>query len=114
MPPDPFIEYGTRTSFLVGMVHGVGAETPTQVLLFSTAAGVAGTAGGVALLSAFVFGLLLGNTILAFATATGFAAGRKVPYLYMAFAALTALISIYVGATYVLARPDLLPGLLGG
>lgn len=114
MPPDPFVEYGPRTSFIVGMVHGVGAETPTQVLLFSTAAGVAGTLGGIALLAAFVLGLLIGNSILAVATAAGFTAGRRVPYLYMGFAALTALVSIYVGTTYVLQRQDLLPAFLGG
>jgi len=34
------------------MIHGVGAETPTQVVLFLTAAGVNGRVGGVAVLVA--------------------------------------------------------------
>lgn len=45
VPPDPFTEYGVKTSFIVGMVHGVGAETPSQLLLFTAAAEVAGALG---------------------------------------------------------------------
>ena len=41
LPDDPFLEYGRGTAFLVGMLHGVGAETPTQMVLFATAAVVA-------------------------------------------------------------------------
>ncbi|MBI2170018.1 MAG: hypothetical protein HYU28_11060, partial [Actinobacteria bacterium] len=37
VPDDPFLDYGRGTSFLVGMLHGVGAETPTQMALFATA-----------------------------------------------------------------------------
>lgn len=112
-PADPFTEYGVGTSFLVGMVHGVGAETPTQVLLFTTAAGLAGAAGGVALLAAFVVGLLLGNSILALVTTAGFSAGKKVPIVYVALAATTAIVSVYVGTAYALARPEILPAFLG-
>jgi ABC-type nickel/cobalt efflux system permease component RcnA len=114
LPVDPFTEYGVKTSLLVGMVHGVGAETPTQVLLFTSAAGVAGTIGGVAVLFAFVFGLLVGNTILAVGSTVGFAAGKKLPVIYMALAAATAAVSIFVGVAYLLDRPDLLPTFLGG
>lgn len=114
VPLDPFTEYGVKTSLLVGLVHGVGAETPTQVLLFSSAAGVAGTLGGVTLVVAFGLGLLVGNTILAIGTTLGFAAGKKMPLLYMALGALTALMSILVGVAYLLGRPDLLPPFLGG
>ena len=36
--------YGPRTSFGVGMIHGIGAETGTQVLLIA-AVGGASSAG---------------------------------------------------------------------
>lgn len=113
MPPDPFTEYGAKTSFAIGMLHGVGVETPTQVLLFVTAAGVAGHAGGIAVLGAFVGGLFVGNTILATISTTGFATGKRAPVIYALLASATALISIYVGTLYVLGRHDLLPGFLG-
>ena len=114
MPADPFTDYGVGTSFGVGMIHGVGAESPTQVLLFTSAAGIAGTLAGVALVGAFVAGLLLGNTLLAIATTAGFAgAGRRMPAAYMVLAGLTALVSVWVGSAYLLDRPELLPSIFG-
>ncbi len=38
--------YGTSSTFLVGVIHGLGAETPTQILLFLMAANLGGTAAG--------------------------------------------------------------------
>ena len=38
--------YGTSSTFLVGVIHGLGAETPTQILLFLMAANLGGTACG--------------------------------------------------------------------
>lgn len=114
MPADPFTEYGRRTAFGVGMLHGIGAETPSQVVLFATAAGVGGRLGGAAVLGAFVAGLFLGNSLLATISTLGFGAGKKVPLLYTIMAGTTALVSVGVGILYVLGRGDLLPGFLGG
>ena len=114
MPSDPFTEYGVWTSFGIGMIHGIGAETPTQVLLFATAAGVAGGAAGVILLSVFVLGLFLANTAVAIATSLGFNTGKRLPVVFMALAGLTAVSSLTVGMLYLLGRGDLLPALLGG
>ena len=114
VPVDPFTEYGVATSFGIGMIHGVGAETASQVLLFTTAAGLAGSIGGIFVLAAFVVGLFIGNTILAIASTAGFAGGQKLPRLYISLAGLTAMVSVYVGALYVLDRADLLPAFLGG
>jgi high-affinity nickel-transport protein len=114
MPSDPFTEYGVWTSFGVGMIHGVGAETPTQVLLFATAAGVAGGAAGVVLLTVFVAGLLLANTVVAIAASRGFSAGQRLPVVFIALAGLTAAASLAIGTLYLLGRGDLIPALLGG
>jgi hypothetical protein len=114
MPVDPFVEYGVATSFGVGMIHGIGAETPSQIILFTTAAGVAGSIAGIVVLAAFVVGLFVGNTILAVASTMGFAEGRRMPRLYVLLAGVTALVSIYVGVLYAFDRADLLPRFLGG
>lgn len=114
MPADPFTEYGRRTAFGVGMLHGIGAETPSQVVLFATAAGVGGRLGGATVLAAFVAGLFLGNSLLATISTLGFGAGKKVPLLYTIMAGTTALVSVGVGTLYVLGRSDLLPGFMGG
>lgn len=113
-PSDPFTEYGIATCFGIGMIHGIGAETPSQVVLFTTAAGVSGALGGVWVLVAFVVGLLLGNTILVAASATGFSNGQRLPAAYMVLVLATAVVSLVVGALYVAGRTDVLPSFLGG
>ena len=50
--------YGARTSFGVGMIHGIGAETGTQVLLIAAVGGASSAGLGVPMLFAFVIGLL--------------------------------------------------------
>ena len=101
-PADPFTEYGPATSFGVGLIHGIGAEAPTQILLFATAAGLAGSIAGAVVLFAFVIGLFLGNTILAIASTAGSMSREKAPRVYMVLATGTALLSIYVGSSYLL------------
>lgn len=113
-PADPFTEYGVWTCLGIGMIHGVGAETPSQVVLFTSAAGVTGALGGVGVLAAFVIGLFLGNTILVAVSSAGFSQGKRLPGIYLVLAAATAVVSIGVGLVYVLNRPDLLPAFLGG
>jgi high-affinity nickel-transport protein len=95
------------------MIHGVGAETPTQVLLFASAAGAGTTAGGIAVLVSFLVGLVLANTVVAVASAFGFAGRRRLPWVYVVIAAATAAFSLYLGTTYLLGGSDPLVGLLG-
>ena len=56
----------TAGAFAIGMIHGVGAETPTQLLLLPAAAEF-----GLGVVVAFVGGLLLTNTVLAAISAWG-------------------------------------------
>lgn len=100
-PEDPFTEYGFWTVLGIGMIHGVGAETPSQVVLFTTAAGVTTALGGVPILLAFVGGLLLGNSILVAASAAGFSSGRRLPAVYFVVAVASALVSLAVGTVYL-------------
>lgn len=56
--------YGTASTFLVGVIHGLGAETPTQLLLFLVAANLGGTGAGLLGLLMFILGLLVMNTLM--------------------------------------------------
>ena len=71
LPDDPFADYAPRTAFGIGMIHGIGAETPTQVLIFVTAADAGGKGTGFLLLAAFLVGLLSSNSAIAFAACSG-------------------------------------------
>src|SRR5579872_215073 len=55
--------YGTTSTFLVGVIHGLGAETPTQVSLFLAAASLGGMTGLLGL-GAFIIGLVIMNTLM--------------------------------------------------
>src|SRR5262245_51302207 len=65
LPDDPFASYARGTAFGIGMIHGIGAETPTQVLIFVTAAGAGGEGTGLLLLVAFLAGLVTSNSVVA-------------------------------------------------
>jgi hypothetical protein len=112
-PDDGVPSYGRATSFGVGMIHGVGAETPTQVLIFLTAAGAGGRFVGVLVLVAFIVGLLGSNSLITAGSALGFLrASRNFP-VYATVAVLTAAFSLFIGTVFLLGKTDLLPHLLG-
>ena len=114
MPVDPFAAYSRPAVFGVGMLHGIGGETPTQVLIFATAAGVDGRGAGVALLGAFLVGLLTSNSVVALAGTYGFVQATKRWALYAAISVTTALFSLGVGTLFVLGRGTVLPAIFGG
>jgi hypothetical protein len=108
LPPDPFTGYGPVTAFGIGMVHGVGAETPTQVLIFLTAAGISGNSGGVLLLVTFLAGLFASNTLVALGSALGFLGSQRRSWLFVTLAAVTGAFSLWIGVSYLLDGPPLL------
>jgi ABC-type nickel/cobalt efflux system permease component RcnA len=112
--PDAFMNYGRRTAFLVGMIHGVGAETPTQLLIFLTAAGAGGQLVGEVLLGTFLVGLLISNSIITAGTAFGFLRAGENWTLYVSIAILTAVFSLVIGVLFILGKGTLLPALFGG
>ena len=111
LPDDPFVEYGVPTSVAIGMIHGVGAETPTQILLLVTAAGVGGRPAGFALLGAFITGLLASNSAVAAATAVGFGQGKRAPAIYLTLALVTGIASFVMGLLYVAGKANVLPSI---
>jgi len=109
--------YGRRTSFGVGMIHGIGAETGSQALLIAAVGGAAGAGLGVPMLLAFVVGLVAANTLIVVVSATGFVAGQIRRPIYIAIGVLAGVFSIVVGLTFVLGTESVLPDLqqlLGG
>lgn len=114
MPDDPFASYGRPTAFGVGMLHGIGAETPTQVVIFVAAAGVGGTAAGVAMLVAFIAGLVSSNTLIALAGTFGFLSATKSWPVYVAISVVTAAASLFVGTVFLLGGDSILPAPFGG
>lgn len=105
--------YGTSSTFLVGVIHGLGAETPTQILLFLMAANLGGVGVGLLGLLMFIVGLVLMNTLMC-ASATGvFSATLARPNALRALTLATSAYSIVVGAIFLLGSAAKLPSLTG-
>lgn len=97
--------YGNTSACLIGMVHGIGAETPTQVLIFALALG-SGVAGGrevgIVLITAFVLGLIITNTLMAVLGAYGYGGASNRHRLFRTVAFATGSFSILMGVAFIL------------
>ena len=113
-PDDAFVNYQRGTAFLVGMLHGIGAETPTQILIFTAAAGAGGKAAGIWVLAAFLVGLMSSNSIITVGSAAGFLRASKNFALYATVAVITGVFSLVIGVLFVLGNDTLLPALFAG
>jgi hypothetical protein len=112
--PDTFMNYGRGTAFTVGMVHGIGAETPTQLLIFLTAAGAGGRLIGEAVLLTFIVGLLASNSLITVGSAVGFLRASEHWRLYVTVALVTAGFSLVIGTLFIFGKGSLLPALFSG
>jgi len=107
----PAQQYGVRTAYGVGMIHGIGAETGTQVLLIATAVGAGSKAMSVATLLMFVMGLLISNSIVTITTTAGFASASQRRTIYVAVGLLAAVFSLAIGLVFLLGSGVNLPDL---
>ena len=113
-PPQVFKDgYGTRSTFLVGVIHGLGAETPTQLLLFLMTVNLGGTVAGLLGLVMFIAGLLLMNTLMCASAAGLFSAMLGRPIALRTLTLLTSVYSIIVGTVFLLGSAGKLPSLTG-
>jgi hypothetical protein len=113
-PDEHFMNYGRATAFGVGMIHGVGAETPTQLLIFLTAAGAGGPLIGIIVLLTFIVGLLASNSLITIGSATGFLHASGNFKIYVTVAVLTGVFSLVIGTIFVFGKTTILPAFFGG
>jgi high-affinity nickel-transport protein len=111
---DAFMNYGTATSIGVGMIHGVGAETPSQVLIFLAAAGAGGPVVGVVVLVAFIVGLLASNSLITLGSAFGFLSASRNFAVYASVGVIVGLFSLVLGVLFFLGQESVLPAFFGG
>jgi high-affinity nickel-transport protein len=105
--------YGARTSFGVGMIHGVGAETGTQVLLIAAVGGASAAGLGIPMLFAFVIGLLISNFAIVVISSVGFVSSQSREQIYVVIGAVAGLFSLFVGTIFLFGLDGVLPDLGG-
>ena len=103
--------YGPRTAFGVGMIHGIGAETGTQVLIIAAVGGAAGAGLGLPMMVAFIIGLLVSNTVIVVISSMGFVASQARQRLYLVIGAAAGAFSLVVGILFLFQLEGLLPEL---
>jgi len=111
--PEPFaFQYNQSSVFVVGIIHGLGAETPSQLLLFLLAANLGGTSRGFIGLLSFIVGLLLMNTLMTASASGIFASATNRPRIQAVVTSLTAAYSLILGTIFLFGVSDKLPPLL--
>jgi high-affinity nickel-transport protein len=109
--PIEMSSYGAKTAFGVGMIHGIGAETGTQVLLIAAIGGAAGQGLGIPMMVAFIVGLLAANSIIVLITSTGFIASRLRERIYIAVGVVAGAFSLVIGLLFVFELEGSLPAI---
>ncbi|MSQ29284.1 MAG: hypothetical protein EXR68_02195 [Dehalococcoidia bacterium] len=104
-------QYGARTAFGVGLIHGIGAETGTQALVIATVVGATSKTSAIVVLLAFVVGLLISNSLITIAATTGFISSQRRQWLYAAAGLVAAVFSLVVGVMFVLGADATIPDL---
>jgi high-affinity nickel-transport protein len=111
--PMEMSSYGPRTAFSVGVIHGIGAETATQVLLIAAIGGASSVGLGVPMMLAFVVGLVVSNTGIVVVSASGFLASRSRQAIYIAIGIVAGVFSLVVGTAFLFGLEGVLPAIGG-
>lgn len=93
--------YGYTSSFAVGVVHGIGAETPTQVMIFLLAANLGGVAKGLLGLGIFIAGLFVMNALICLSTTGMFRFAADRVRLNRLLSGVAASFSVLLGVWYL-------------
>lgn len=105
--------YSKGTVFTIGIIHGLGAETPSQLLLFLLAANLGGMGRGFLGLGMFLAGLLIMNTLMTASAVGIFGFSAAKPKMLRLVIGFTAAYSLIVGTIFLLGSSNILPPLGG-
>jgi ABC-type nickel/cobalt efflux system permease component RcnA len=103
--------YDMKSVFGIGVIHGLGAETPSQLLIFLLAANLGGLTKGFLGLSMFLAGLLVMNTIMTASAAGLFGFSTRAARIQYAITAAPAIYSLVVGWIFLQGSSAFLPAI---
>jgi high-affinity nickel permease len=106
---DEDLNYTGSIAFGIGVIHGLGAETPSQLALFLLAANLGGVAKGIGGMAMFLAGLLVMNTLMTASACGLFHGSAPHPKVMRFFVGLTAVYSFVVGCIFLLGSSGRLP-----
>jgi high-affinity nickel permease len=103
--------FDARSVFLIGVVHGLGAETPSQLMIFLLAANLGGASLGMFGLGMFLAGLLFMNALMTASAAGVFGLSQRRPQLFRLVSAVTGVYSLVMGIVFLAGRSSILPAI---
>jgi high-affinity nickel permease len=106
---DEDLNYTGSIALGIGVIHGLGAETPSQLALFLLAANLGGVAKGIGGMAMFLAGLLVMNTLMTASACGLFHGSAPHPKVMRFFVGLTAVYSFVVGCVFLLGSSGRLP-----
>jgi cytochrome c biogenesis protein CcdA len=89
--------YGPKSSLSLGVLHGIGAETPTQLSALLIASNLGSVQNGVVGLSVFAAGMFVSSLALATAASAVFSVSKPRPAIFGVLAVFTAGYSLWIG-----------------
>ena len=92
---------GRGCSLSLGVLHGIGAETPTQLSMLMIAANVGRMQSGLLVLGVFAAAMFASNMVLTTAATGVFAISRPKPALFRLFGAFAAGYSMWIGIVLI-------------
>jgi high-affinity nickel-transport protein len=110
--PADLLVVDRRGAFLVGLLHGTGAETPTQVVVFASVGASGSPAAAVLVLGAFVAGLVVADLGIAAAWLSGLLGSRRAPRVQMGLGLVTGLASLTLGVLVLAGVGGVVPPLV--
>ncbi len=88
---------------LIGVLHGIGVESPTQLLALGSAAAIGNLAVGMTLISVFSIGMVLSNMGIACVSIFGFQNARRRKTIFFVLSLISAILSAAIGIKLLLA-----------
>lgn len=111
-PSTGLADLDRRGAFLVGLLHGTGAETPTQVVLFASAGASGSSASAALILGAFVAGLVVTDLGIAGVWVSSLVSARRAPRVQVGLGLLTGVASLALGFLILTGYSDIVPPLV--
>ncbi|MFC0270557.1 High-affinity nickel-transporter [Metabacillus herbersteinensis] len=91
------LAFGVIGAFLIGIIHGIGVETPTQLAVITNAVGMSNLSAAMIQLFLFVIGLLISTIFITCCLSWGFVKARFRKQLFIILGSITGIYSIGLG-----------------
>nr|WP_263327899.1 High-affinity nickel-transporter [Neobacillus sp. Marseille-Q6967] len=96
------MKLGVISAFVIGIIHGIGVESPSQIALLTNAVGLNNVTAATMQLLLFVLGLLISTICITFCLSWGFLQAKLKRQLYMVLGCITGMYSLGLGISMLL------------